>query len=77
MAAVMEILVGLLVLFGAGNFALKKIHDEVRAAAIEKVHRGLPSLEVYTQRLSGKKFQWDERGQRSGHAKRKKTSKNL
>jgi hypothetical protein len=77
MSAVAEIFVALALIFGAGDFALKKIHDQVRFLAVRKIEHGLPSLEAYTQRMTGKRFQWDERGRKSGHVTKINIYKNF
>lgn len=65
MGAVIEIFVAIAVLCGAGNAVLKEIHSEVRSAAMQKVRHGLPSLEAYSQKLTGKKYRWDKPTQKN------------
>ncbi len=60
MGAVMEIFVALALLFGAGNYALRELHHEVRSATVRKVKEGLPSLAAYTEKMTG----WHTRGNR-------------
>ena len=51
MNAVNGIFVALAVIFG-GGYALDKIYVTVKQAALERVHRGQPSLEQFTNRLT-------------------------
>jgi hypothetical protein len=55
MNAVSGIFVALAVIFG-GGYALDKIYVTVRHAAIERIHRGQPSLERFTNRLTCSKI---------------------
>jgi len=71
MGAVAEIFVALAFLVGAGDLALNKIHHEVRSAAVQKVQQGLPSLESYTRRLTGKQIQWHKHHQKTAQNSRK------
>jgi hypothetical protein len=51
MNSVSGIFVALAVIFG-GGFALDKIYVAAKTAAVERVHRGMPSLSEFTHRLS-------------------------
>jgi hypothetical protein len=51
MNAVNGIFLALAVVFG-GGYALDKIYVTVRQAAVERIHRGQPSLEHFTNRLT-------------------------
>ena len=51
MNSVSGIFIGLAVLFG-GGYALDKIYVAVKAASVERVHRGMPSLSDFTSRLT-------------------------
>ncbi|MGE3263329.1 MAG: hypothetical protein AB7K68_16230 [Bacteriovoracia bacterium] len=55
MNAVNGIFVALALVFG-GGYALDKIYVSVKAAAIERIHRGQPSLGQFTNRLTCSKF---------------------
>ncbi len=39
-----------------GGALLRKVHDEIKKEALTKISQGLPSLEAYTQKLTGKKL---------------------
>ncbi len=51
MNAVKGIFVALSIVFG-GGYALEKIYITVKHAAIERIQRGQPSLELFTNRLT-------------------------
>jgi hypothetical protein len=51
MNAVSGIFVALALIFG-GGYALDKIYVNVKSAAVERVHRGMPSLSAFTNRLT-------------------------
>ncbi len=55
MNAVSGIFVALALIFG-GGYALDKIYVTVRRAAVERVHRGAPSLSQFTNQLTCSKF---------------------
>ena len=58
MNSVSGIFVALAVVFG-GGFALDKIYLATKAAAVERVHRGMPSLSEFTHRLTCSKISKD------------------
>ncbi len=47
-----ELVFALALLFFAGNFAYQKVYNEVKEEALIKVHKGLPSLETFTKRIT-------------------------
>lgn len=51
MNSVNGIFVALALVFG-GGYALDKIYVAVKGAAVERIHRGQPSLETFTNRLT-------------------------
>ena len=55
MNAVSSIFIGLSLIFG-GGFALEKIYVTVKRAAVERIQRGQPSLERFTNRLTCSKI---------------------
>lgn len=55
MNAVNGIFIALALVFG-GGYALDKIYVAVKTAAVERIHRGQPSLETFTNRLTCSKF---------------------
>lgn len=59
MNAVNGIFLALAIIFG-GGYALEKIHTAIKRAAIFQVHRGMPSLSNFTNRLTCSKI--SERG---------------
>jgi len=40
-------------LLGTGSYALRKVHDQVRKAALTKTSKGMPSLGRVTRALRG------------------------
>jgi hypothetical protein len=40
-------------LISGGNYALRKVHDQVRKAALTKAAKGMPSLVKMTKALRG------------------------
>ena len=59
MNAVSSIFVAIMLVFG-GGYALDKIYVTVKRAAVERIQRGQPSLEQFTNRLTG--FRIDKSG---------------
>lgn len=55
MNAIGEIFAALLILFASG-YGMEKIYVAVKREAIIKVHRGLPSLSAYTNKLTCSKI---------------------
>lgn len=55
MNAVNGIFIALAFIFG-GGYALNKIYVAVRVAAVERVHRGMPHLSDFTNRLTCSKI---------------------
>jgi hypothetical protein len=55
MNAVNSIFVAVALVFG-GGYALNKIYVTVRQAAVERIHRGQPSLSTFTNRLTCSKI---------------------
>lgn len=55
MNAVNSIFVALSLIFG-GGYALEKIYVTVKYAAVERIQRGQPSLEHFTNRLTCSKI---------------------
>lgn len=55
MNAVSGIFVALAVFFG-GCYALDRIYAEVKSASVERVHKGMPSLSEFTNRLTYSKI---------------------
>lgn len=55
MSAVSGIFIALAVVFG-GGYALDRIYVTVKRAAIERIHRGQPSLSEFTNRLTCSKI---------------------
>ena len=49
-----DALFALMILFGSG-YALKKAVIHVRNAVIVKVHKGLPKMQPFTEKMTGKK----------------------
>ena len=57
MKSVIDAILGFLALFTLG-FALESLYKVVKTETVIKVHRGLPSLERYTQKLTGTKLKY-------------------
>lgn len=55
MKSVIETIVGILMLIMAGS-AFSSLYKAVKTETIIKVHRGLPSLEGYTRKLTHTKL---------------------
>ena len=51
MNALSSIFVAVALVFG-GGYALDRIYVSVKRAAVERIHRGQPSLEAFTNRLT-------------------------
>jgi hypothetical protein len=51
MSAVSSIFLALALVFG-GGYALDRIYGAVKIASVERVHRGMPHLSVFTSRLT-------------------------
>ena len=60
MNAVNGIFVALAVIFG-GGYALDKIYVATKVAAVERIHRGMPHLSDFTNRLTCSKI--NQRGE--------------
>lgn len=57
MKTVIDAIVGFLMLLGIGSVSLS-LYKTVQKEALTKVHKGLPSLERYTEKLTGAKFKY-------------------
>lgn len=55
MNAVNGIFIALALVFG-GGYALDKIYVTVKSTAVERIHRGMPSLTAFTNRLTCSKI---------------------
>ena len=55
MKTVIDAIVGILILLGLGTVGAS-LYKNVQKEALLKVHKGLPSLERYTQKLTGTKL---------------------
>ncbi len=55
MKAVIDSIVGILMLLGLGA-GLHSAYSSIQKEALLRVHKGLPSLEKYTQKLTGTKL---------------------
>ena len=55
MNAVSSIFIALSLIFG-GGYALNKIYVATKVAAVERVHRGMPHLSDFTNRLTCSKI---------------------
>lgn len=55
MSSVSNIFVALAFIFG-GGYALDKIYVTVRTAALQEIHRGMPPLSEFTNRLTCSKI---------------------
>jgi hypothetical protein len=55
MNTVNGIFIALAIIFG-GNYALNKIYFVVKRATVERIHKGQPSLEEFTNRLTCSKI---------------------
>ncbi len=55
MKAVGEIFLALSIVFG-GGYALNRIYVATKVAAVERIHRGMPHLSEFTNRLTCSKI---------------------
>lgn len=71
MNAVSGIFVALAIIFG-GGFVLEKIYVAVKTAAVERIHRGQPSLMSFTNKLTCSKISKDGNLEKASCNKRSK-----
>ncbi len=57
MKTVIDAIVGILILLGIGTVGAS-LYKSVQKETLLKVHQGLPSLERYTQKLTGTKLKY-------------------
>jgi hypothetical protein len=57
MKTVIDAIVGILMLLGIGSVSLS-MYNNFKKETLTKVHQGLPSLERYTQKLTGTKLSY-------------------
>jgi hypothetical protein len=50
--AAIETILTIVLLIVGSNYAIKKVHDQIKIMALTKVHKGLTSLSKFTQSLT-------------------------